>query len=201
MAYNWLVSADGQIFEGRGWNQGGATKGWNHRSVAVCYIGDSNEHFSEDGKKAMLEVFNNVRATYGEKLWIKVHSDFKATDCPGANLRSWVKHEAPDLLSEVSDARAEKPLVGSEFDALVEFFKALRMAVIASPLKRWSRSNNHFCVLAVQNSLKARKFDAGPVDGKYGRKTKAAVKAFQKTRFLPSNGVVGAATWDELFPA
>jgi peptidoglycan hydrolase-like protein with peptidoglycan-binding domain len=42
--------------------------------------------------------------------------------------------------------------------------------------------------------------DIGGIDGRYGTKTEAAVKAFQQAVFDPSraDGVVGADTWNEI---
>ena len=40
IGYNWLVDETGTIFEGRGWEaRGAATKGWNSKSISVCYTG------------------------------------------------------------------------------------------------------------------------------------------------------------------
>ena len=40
IAYNWLVDETGTVFEGRGWEaRGGATKGWNSKSMSICYTG------------------------------------------------------------------------------------------------------------------------------------------------------------------
>ncbi|NKI40907.1 peptidoglycan-binding protein [Streptomyces physcomitrii] len=56
-------------------------------------------------------------------------------------------------------------------------------------------------VKAVQKLLKAQDFDAGEVDGKFGPTTVSAVKAFQKSRGLTADGVVGAKTWTALLSA
>lgn len=47
---------------------------------------------------------------------------------------------------------------------------------------------------ALQSALKAAGFDPGPIDGVVGGQTKAAIKAFQKARFLVEDGVAGPAT-------
>jgi len=50
----------------------------------------------------------------------------------------------------------------------------------------------------IQQALKNTGFYKGDVDGKVGLKTKNAIKAFQKSKGLIADGVVGHKTWDEL---
>jgi murein L,D-transpeptidase YcbB/YkuD len=50
----------------------------------------------------------------------------------------------------------------------------------------------------VQKALLKAGFDPGPVDGRLGKKTRAAIKAFQKQNHLTADGVVGEKTWAAL---
>ncbi len=50
----------------------------------------------------------------------------------------------------------------------------------------------------VQSALTKAGFDPGKVDGKMGKKTKAAIKAFQRSQNLTPDGVVGEKTWKTL---
>ncbi|MFA5272140.1 MAG: peptidoglycan-binding domain-containing protein [Candidatus Omnitrophota bacterium] len=50
----------------------------------------------------------------------------------------------------------------------------------------------------IQNALKNAGFYVGTIDGKIGRKTKEAIKEFQKANKLKSDGVVGKQTWSKL---
>jgi len=50
----------------------------------------------------------------------------------------------------------------------------------------------------VQKALSRAGFDPGPVDGRLGKKTRAAVKAFQRRHNLSADGVVGEKTWAAL---
>lgn len=50
-------------------------------------------------------------------------------------------------------------------------------------------------ILQIQQLLKQKGFDPGPLDGLYGPKTKAGIQAFQQANGLP---VTGAATFDLL---
>ncbi len=47
----------------------------------------------------------------------------------------------------------------------------------------------------LQRALQKAGYDPGPIDGTIGRKTKKAVKAFQKDRGLKADGIVGEKTW------
>ena len=51
---------------------------------------------------------------------------------------------------------------------------------------------------ALQAILNAKGFDCGKVDGDFGSKTDAAVRAFQKAKELSIDGSVGSATWTAL---
>lgn len=53
-------------------------------------------------------------------------------------------------------------------------------------------------VRALQELLNRLGFDCGTADGIFGPKTSAAVKAFQRTKGLEEDGVVGSKTWTAL---
>ncbi len=50
----------------------------------------------------------------------------------------------------------------------------------------------------VQRALAQAGFDPGPVDGRMGRKTKSAIKDFQRRNHLTVDGIVGERTWSYL---
>lgn len=50
----------------------------------------------------------------------------------------------------------------------------------------------------IQLALKNAGFDAGPIDGKIGKKTRRAIREFQKAKGLKPDGIVGSKTWQEL---
>lgn len=53
-------------------------------------------------------------------------------------------------------------------------------------------------VKEIQQALASAGYEPGPLDGKMGRKTKDAVRKFQKDSGLKADGVVGSETWGRL---
>jgi uncharacterized protein (TIGR02594 family) len=54
-------------------------------------------------------------------------------------------------------------------------------------------------IARIQKALAQRGFDPGVIDGVWGRRTEGAVRNFQTSRGLESDGVVGPKTWASLF--
>lgn len=54
-------------------------------------------------------------------------------------------------------------------------------------------------VREIQRKLQALSYYKGPIDGIFGGGTQAAVKAFQKSKRLAVDGIVGPITWKALF--
>jgi len=71
-------------------------------------------------------------------------------------------------------------------------------AATASNHPTLRRGAHGAAVNELQRKLKAAGFDPGPIDGDFGPRTEAAVKAFQRSRGIGVDGVVGPQTWGKL---
>ena len=92
IAYSWLVSADGDIYEGRGWAaQGGHTAGWNSRSVGIAYLGDGDRAVPPPAIAGITEIMDEADRVFGRKLIRQGHRDVGRTVCPGDTLYAWLK--------------------------------------------------------------------------------------------------------------
>ena len=188
IGYNWLVDETGTIFEGRGWEaRGAATKGWNSKSMSVCYTGWGYKQPHANVLESLSAVIAEAERWFGHGLWVETHRRKGSTTCPGDWLGDWVEGGM--------GAVKEPSMV--DWDAIIQYFKDLRVQVEGEPLRRGSRG---LPVRLVQGHLNQRGFDAGVVDGIFGRRTRAAVKAFQESQgFLKVNGVVNGDTFGALF--
>ena len=188
IGYNWLVDETGTIFEGRGWGSRGAgTKGWNSRSISVCYTGYGYQRPHANVLESIQGLVHAAEEHFGRGLWVSTHRRKGSTTCPGDWLGDWVEGGM--------DAPKEPTTVN--WDAIIRYFKDLRKQVEAEPLQRGARG---FPVRLVQGKLNDRGFDAGVVDGIFGRRTAKAVREFQGSQgFLKATGVVDGDTFGALF--
>jgi hypothetical protein len=188
IAYNWLVDETGTIFEGRGWDaRGGATKGWNSKSISICYTGYGYRQPNGSVLKSFQTLVEEAEARFKKPLWVTTHRRKSQTTCPGDWLGDWVEGGMQSTF---------KPDV-TDWDAIIRYVQDLKRQVTVKPLRRGARGQ---AVRVVQGHLNHRGFDAGVVDGIFGRRTKAAVGKFQESQgFLKANGVVDGDTFSALF--
>jgi hypothetical protein len=124
IAYSYLVCKHGVVFEGRGRGIRTAANGTNAGNTgyhAVCFLGDDTavrDDVTDAGREAIREaVFHcNAWAGVGET---RPHSFFKATGCPGEDLRGWIARGMP-----VSAAASSKEVEDMTKAELVEVLKS-----------------------------------------------------------------------------
>ena len=71
-------------------------------------------------------------------------------------------------------------------------------SVVSVPRETVPETKVHFTVRQLQTALKNAGYDPGTIDGKMGKQTREAIKAFQKANGLSADGVVGKLTWSLL---
>lgn len=90
IGYNFVVTPNGHVFEGRGWERAGAhagTRADNFRSIGVCYLADGNvTRLTDAALEAIHQLLDEgVRDGHLDRNYrLTGHRDHKATDCPGA---------------------------------------------------------------------------------------------------------------------
>lgn len=79
-----------------------------------------------------------------------------------------------------------------DWNAVAEAVADVGRQIAWTGLRRGARGP---AVMVVQRRLNELDFDCGPADGVFGRKTKRAVRSFQRVCLLDVDGVVGPRTW------
>jgi N-acetylmuramoyl-L-alanine amidase len=187
IGYHKVVRLDGRIEDGRPLTvMGSHVGGQNSGKLGCVYIGglrratgpnmgfdtrtDAQKRAMVDLTLAMLSQFPTIQRVVG-------HMDLAATQCPGFDVRAWWGSVKSGIPVNPSPPNAGNPVVS---------YPTLRRGSSGAP------------VAALQEALNAH--GAGiRVDRAFGPATDAAVREFQRSRRLETDGIVGPATWAALF--
>jgi len=176
IGYNYFVTFDGRIQEGRGRNQGAHTLGsWNGKSLGVCFQGDFSKQLMTDeqvdsGAELIASLIRNEGLTIND---VVGHGDLWNTACPGKNFRMTDLKNA--ILNELN------PNMEGERDKML--------------LKRGDRSSE---VKTLQENLNKLGHNAGTADGIFGPATDKALKSFQKATGIVVDGIAGPQTFAKI---
>lgn len=102
IGYNYWVSFEGDVYEGRGKNQGAHTRGLNDKSIGIGFQGNFDE---QNMPEAQFKAGAQLTAKFVEEYNLSVedvigHGDAGNTACPGANFpMSRMKEEVEKILS------------------------------------------------------------------------------------------------------
>ncbi|XP_025095508.1 peptidoglycan-recognition protein SC2-like [Pomacea canaliculata] len=102
IGYNFVVGEDGNAYEARGWSEIGAhTLGYNNNGIAICVIGNFNNHVPNDAALATVKQLIQCGLANGKinpNYTLKGHRDVGSTDCPGTALYNLI-HTWPHYAS------------------------------------------------------------------------------------------------------
>lgn len=104
IAYSYLVCIHGYVFEGRGRGVRTAANGTNAGNDAyhaVCFLGGdlpNRADVTPVGRQAIKDAVNHCNA-WARVHEVRPHSWFKATGCPGDELRIWIAAGMPTTTS------------------------------------------------------------------------------------------------------
>ncbi len=108
-----------------------------------------------------------------------------------------VTAQVQQLRSEISDLETQLKQRDGEIEGLEKELDRAQSAKSA-PAKTFAGDAGKVSSKQIQNALKNAGFYEGRIDGKIGKNTKQAVRAFQEANGLAADGVVGNKTWAKL---
>ncbi|BAS57024.1 putative peptidoglycan-binding domain-containing protein [Leptolyngbya boryana NIES-2135] len=196
--HNFLNTTGGFILEGRHGSLDAVEQGFCVQSAHAAQ--DQGKLANGNQSPGIENEGNFMTFQMGEKQWeslvelcaslcsscnisplnIKGHRDFSNTDCPG----NWLYNQLPQLRKQVADQ------LGLKFTE-----EELKNSSQLVDLKFGSTGAE---VIKLQKRLLDKGFNPGAIDGAFGENTEAAVKAFQRSAGLKSDGIAGIKTRTEL---
>ena len=182
VAYNYLVSQDGQVFEGRGWkNRSGAngSSKLNRQYGAICLLLGPGQRPTDEMIDATRNTIKHFRRVFPKATEIVGHKDISATACPGEDVHSLISIGGLDPALPGKEKQSFSPKSG--------------YPVPTRLLRRGSKGDD---VRWTQNRLNVK--GAKPalvVDGDFGKKSHRSVRHYQAKRWqLTIDGIVGPQT-------
>lgn len=112
--------------------------------------------------------------------------------------------QAPDATAQVSTMQSQLQVKDQEIEDLRNQLGSHQQALPNNFASSTSSDKDNLLRVSgvtpteLQKTLLRAGFDPGAVDGRLGKKTRSAVKAFQKKHHLTADGVVGEKTWKAL---
>jgi N-acetylmuramoyl-L-alanine amidase len=86
IGYNYFISFDGKIYEGRGMNIGAHVRGANDHLIGIGFQGDYEKQTMTDEQfNAGIWLINYLKGEFSNIRVIHGHKNWAATSCPGKN--------------------------------------------------------------------------------------------------------------------
>lgn len=130
IAYSYLACKHGYVFEGRGRGVRTAAQGTtagNDAYHAVCFLGDDTadrDDVTDLGRVAIFLAVADCNRWAGAS-GVRPHSSFKATACPGDQLRAWIAAGMPTQEEDVPLTDDEIKRIAAAVDAqMLELLRA-----------------------------------------------------------------------------
>lgn len=192
--YHYFINKRGEIFKGRPDDTiGSHAKGYNATSLGLCFEGDfEKETPTQEQINAGLELVAYLKKKYNIKK-VKGHKDLMATSCPGTlfPMEKFVDEKENLILSFQRAATAD----GFKFKSYGldgKFGSETESIMKKCIVKRRLFYKYKNATKLVQRLLGVNQ------DGLCGKETEAAIKNFQESNGLVTDGCVGLATWKAL---
>lgn len=197
IAYNYAMGNTGLVYRLRGMNRSGATSGdlepdgirENYEALSLVWIGGSGHDVSDAAFAAMGRAIRDLIAEHGD-LPVTVHSDHKATACPGDEWRAWVARRGWETESTTpTQPPTEETDVELRTVRYGDGSKAAPDAAVAAAQRG----------MTIHGFRDSNTIDAAcGADGIFRSGTERQVKDFQQASGLVIDGIVGPATWEKI---
>lgn len=126
IAYSFLISRHGQIFEGRGWDMRPGSNGTseaNQASLGVCYLGGPPDELTAAAIGAYAWLYDQHRARGGRSA-VYTHSHWVATACPGPDLSQLAEALAAGTLAPAAQLPPPEPPPAKDDDDMAKAHQA-----------------------------------------------------------------------------
>jgi hypothetical protein len=88
IAYNYVITKAGRVYEGRGYEVVGAhAPRFNTRGIGICFAGNGEKPLNDKQLAAYVSLIKRLQTKGANIVATKAHGDVYPTSCPGVGIR------------------------------------------------------------------------------------------------------------------
>lgn len=189
IGYHYFIRKDGTLELGRDIEKVPAAQGGNNAgTIAICLHGLDREKFTEAQFATLRALCAQINAAYVGQVTFHGHCEVAAKSCPVFICQDVLGIDRNGVMPLNTPISAEPvPMDDIDFGGL-EYLPVNRKM-----LKLGDKGED---VSALQRLLTGLGYHVGAIDGDFGKRTRAAVMAFQADNALDPDGKVGPLTYE-----
>lgn len=183
VGYHYFIRKDGTVEAGRPLNKTPAAQGGNNTAtIAICLHGLEKPRFTKAQFRSLIALAEEIDTAYSGMISFHGHTEVSAKSCPVFDYRTVLgldRHGSFGVQPTESPGIPSVPVTTPS----------------GKPIPPTLRLMSHDpAVVLLQHLLGEHGHDLLE-DGRYGQATLVAVKAFQASSGMRSDGIVGPRTW------
>lgn len=196
VGYHYFIRKNGLLELGRPLERTPAAQGGHNRAtIAICLHGLDEGRFTKEQFETLRLLCMQIDEAYDGRVTFHGHNEVAAKACPVFDRRAVLKLSPSGALG----IKGAAGLIATPSRRALEKLELPEAADTKRPtLRQGARGRD---VRLLQQELTDLGYHVGRIDGHFGRRTRAAVLAFQEDNHLIADGIVGPATYEALADA
>lgn len=191
IGYHFFIRKDGTLETGRDIEKTpAAQENHNLRTIAICLHGLEAPNFTEAQFRTLRGLCLDIDDAFRGAMTFHGHREVARKECPVIDYKALLRLDARGRLGDLdgldATVRQDPP---SGLDALEV------LPILTRTLRPGDKGN---LVRDLQKVLTGIGYFTGAIDGDFGKRTRAAVLAFQADNHLTADGIVGPLTREAL---
>ena len=191
IGYHFFIRKDGTLELGRDLEKTpAAQENHNLRTIAICLHGLSVDLFTDAQMATLRGLCLDIDHAYRGALTFHGHREVARKDCPVIDYKAVLRLDSRGALGDLHGLDAvirQDPVPGTnELEVMPILTRTLR------------QGDTGGLVRDLQKVLTGIGYFTGAIDGDFGKRTRAAVLAFQADNHLVADGIVGPLTREAL---
>jgi len=191
IGYHFFIRKDGTLEAGRSLEKTpAAQEGNNLRTIAICLHGLDVSKFTDVQLSTLRGLCLDIDVAYRGSVTFHGHREVARKDCPVIDYRAVLRLDGRGGLGDLAGlpdmVRRDRPPALEEIEVLPVLTRTLR------------QGDKGDLVKDLQKILGTIGYFTGALDGDFGKRTRAAVLAFQADNHLVPDGIVGPLTREAL---